>query len=417
MGSSLSSRQDELNVESEASSPASLIARGLNSVREGRYAEGVVFFALAREGLSPNQVHLAAVLDTFAQGHLSYWQAQQALHQASKCFVEADAKQQAGMAALEKLLPALMEDTHGTGNIQDTLQTAVQPLKKSPDHQPARSPASAFDETKNDQSLSALAENSEALPSLYFTCFGRFEVSRSGQPVSLCSNRNGQAILRYLLAQVGQRASMDTLMGVLWPEDEPEVAHHKLQVAISALRRSLNNGYACDPGGGYILYKNRVYQLNPAILMQSDVDEFLALYEAGQRSSEGVATAQYEKACQLYTGPFLTEDLYADWSFFRREQLSQAYLTMCSILAEHYLEAGRYEDGVKWATAALKENRCDEAGHRQLMRAYVALGRRSDALRQYQRCQRVLNEELGVLPVPETVNLFHTILNSEIPHK
>ena len=51
------------------------------------------------------------------------------------------------------------------------------------------------------------------------------------------------------------------------------------------------------------------------------------------------------------------------------------------------------------------------------MRAYVALGRRSDALRQYQRCQRVLDEELGVLPVPETVNLFHTILNSEMPHK
>jgi DNA-binding SARP family transcriptional activator len=202
-------------------------------------------------------------------------------------------------------------------------------------------------------------------------------------------------------------------MAVLWPEGEPEVAHHKLQVAISALRRSLNNGYACDPGGGYILYKNRVYQLTPAVMLQSDVDEFLALYHSGHQSSKGVAAAQYEKACQLYTGPFLIEDLYADWSFFRREQLSQAYLTMCSTLAEHYLEAGRDEDALKWATAMLKENRCDEAAHQQLMRAYVALGRRNDALRQYQRCQHVLNEELGVSPMPETVELFHTILHAE----
>src|SRR2546423_4457673 len=102
MGSSLSSGQDALNVESEASSPASLITRGLNSVRGGRYTEGVVFFALAREQLSTDQIPLAAVLDTFTQGHLSYWQAQQALHEASKHFVEADAAQQTGLATLEK---------------------------------------------------------------------------------------------------------------------------------------------------------------------------------------------------------------------------------------------------------------------------------------------------------------------------
>jgi DNA-binding SARP family transcriptional activator len=310
-----------------------------------------------------------------------------------------------------------MEDSHNNHGTQNTLETMVHPLEKSPDHEPAPMSDVPFEDTKNYQPSSALAGNGDSLPALYFTCFGRFEVRRLGQPVSLCSNRNGQAILRYLLAQVGHRANMDTLMGVLWPEDEPEVAHHKLQVALSALRRSLNHGYACDPGGGYILYKNRIYQLNPAVPLKSDVDEFLALYQAGQQSSGSVAAAQYEKACQLYTGPFLTEDLYADWSFFRREQLSQAYLTMCSTLAEHYLEAGHYEDGVKWATATLKENRCDETAHQQLMRAYVAMGRRSDALRQYQRCQHVLNEELGVPPMPETVELFHTILHADNTHE
>ena len=254
----------------------------------------------------------------------------------------------------------------------------------------------------------------DSLPALHITCFGGFAVRRSGLPVALCSNRNGQTILRYLMTQQGHRASVDALMAALWPEEESEIAHHKLQVAVSALRRSLNNGFDCDPGGGYILCKNRVYRLNPAFSLRTDVDEFLAFYQAGQPSNGAGAPAQFEKACQLYTGPFLTEDLYADWSFMRREQLSHLYLSMCSTLAEYYLEAGRYEDTVKWATAILKENQSDEAAHRQLIRAYFALGRRSDALRQFHRCQYILNEELGVQPMLETIELFHTILKGEI---
>src|SRR6266702_3543945 len=107
----ISPEQHALTVESGVSAPASLIKRGLNCVREGRYGEGVVFFALARERLSAGQVHLAAVLDAFNQGHLSYWQAQQALHQASRRFVEADAEQQTQLATLENLLPTLLQDT------------------------------------------------------------------------------------------------------------------------------------------------------------------------------------------------------------------------------------------------------------------------------------------------------------------
>ncbi len=93
--------------------------------------------------------------------------------------------------------------------------------------------------------------------------------------------------------------------------------------------------------------------------------------------------------------------------------LSQAYLVMCSALAEHYIDTGRYEDATKWATAILKENRCDEAAHRQLIRAYAAQGRRSEALRQYRRCVRILTEELGVQPMFKTMSLFQAILNNE----
>jgi LuxR family maltose regulon positive regulatory protein len=142
------------------------------------------------------------------------------------------------------------------------------------------------------------------------------------------------------------------------------------------------------------------------------------LYQAGQKASDSEARASYyEKACQLYRGPFLVEDVYAEWSYFRREELMKTYIIMCDKLAEWNLQSQYYEAAAKWASAILQVDRCDEEAHRQLIRAYAAQGRRSEALRQFQQCQRVLSKELGIEPVPETQKLFQMLLSCEDSHE
>src|SRR5205814_3491826 len=113
-----------------------------------------------------------------------------------------------------------------------------------------------------------------------------------------------------------------------WPEDAPEVALHKLQIAVSALRCSLNRGYPSDTGGGYILYREPFYLLNPAVTLRTDVDEFLSLWQAGRSTGDSEAIKLFEQAMCLYTSAFLVEDMYADWSADRREKLSQVSLLM-----------------------------------------------------------------------------------------
>jgi DNA-binding SARP family transcriptional activator len=201
-------------------------------------------------------------------------------------------------------------------------------------------------------------------------------------------------------------------MAVLWPDDDADVARRKLQIAVSDLRHSLNDGYYQNAGGGYLLWKGQCYQLNPAISVSSDVKQFSALSKAGLEASGNEAALHFEKACALYHGPFLVEDLYSDWSFSQRERYTQVYLTMCSALADYYLEIRRYDPAIKWASVVVTENRCDESAYRQLIRAYAGQGRRSEALRQYHRCERVLREELGVPPLPETRRLLETVITS-----
>lgn len=414
---------ESTSLELEASALVSLLERGLDHIRRGYYTEGLAFFIHACEQLPHNQIQLAALIDTLTQSCTSCWEAQRKLHEASKNFAKADAEQQAQLNFLEeKLLPLLKN------NINETPHPVAQPLENTSKNKPGQflqplpgemrctgSPtvSSLANEDNGDNSPPtcslAFPQDHATLPPLSITCFGRFVVRRLDKPVVLCPNRNGQTILRYLIAQLDHSATMDILMTTLWPEDEPEATQNKLHIAVSALRRSLNNGYTTEPGRGYIICENRNYRLNPAVAVKTDVDDFLEYYRMGQQTDQR-RLALYEQACFLYTGPFLSEDMYADWSFIQREQLSQKYIAICKVLADHYLHLQRYEDVAKWATAILKENRCDESAHQKLMQVHAAQGCRAEAIRQFQQCERILREELGIQPMPETSCLMQKIL-------
>lgn len=390
---------------SDASSPAMLIEYGLQCAQQGNWREAGYFFQLAREQLSLKQQQFAPELDLFLHEYTSFVQAQQDLHKASKQFVQAESALQTQLHLLEKLLPALSDDKDG--GQQPTPTLTVTPLPPAVGTGPCACPPEGGPRATHS------TKDCNNLPPLSITCFGHFEVRRSDQahkPLPLCQNRNGQAILRILVTQSGYCSSADMLMDTLWRNNQPAIARRKLQVAISALRCSLNNGLKCDPGSGYILCKDRHYQLNPAISIATDVTEFLALWEAGRQLEGQTAIELYEKACNLRTGPFLIEDLYANWSSLLREQLNQTYLTMCQALSDYYLKIEHYDEAIKWTNAILKENRYDERAYQQLMRIYAAQGRRCEALRQYQLCERVLKEDLGIAPMPETMEFFQTLL-------
>ena len=385
----MDARPSNIGIE-ESYCATTLVERGLQYFHQGRSSEGFTLLMLARERLLPDQTQIAIAIDALVQSHRLCCQAQQNLFLASKHFAEADAEQSAGITALEKLLPSPVAEKNKASPLLYKW-TETLPSEQVAQESPA---------------------NDAPLFRLFITCFGCFEVRRLDKPIVLCSNRNGQAILRYLVAQTGYRASADRLMNLFWPEDESEVAHRKLQVAMSLLRKSLNGENNSKPEGGYITCKNGVYQLNAEVAIYTDVNEFLSCYKRGIQDKEN-GIALFEQACRLYVGPFLVEDIYSDWSLIQREQLAQMYFTMCSALVEHFLRTGRYADAITWATATLKENRCDEAAYRQLMIAYAANGQRGEALRQYHRCEQVLSEELELSPMPETIELFQSILLQE----
>ena len=75
--------------------------------------------------------------------------------------------------------------------------------------------------------------------------------------------------------------------------------------------------------------------------------------------------------------------------------------------------AGRHQESIRACYRVLEKDRCHEDGHRLLMTCYARMGHRGRAMRQYRLCERVLGQEYGTSPSPETRALYQSLLEDE----
>jgi DNA-binding SARP family transcriptional activator len=253
---------------------------------------------------------------------------------------------------------------------------------------------------------------------LVISLLGDLCVRYQGEEIALGSSKSGRAIFRYLVALPERSAPIDVLLETFWPQDEPQEARHKLHIAVSTLRQALHEGLgSLLEGRDPIIYLDDRYHLLPSLEVELDADLFARHVAAGLRlEREGrpdVAAAEYEAARALYRGDFLAQDLYADWAVAPRARYEEMYLTVLGHLADHYVEQQRYAEGVSCCRQILARDSFREDAYRQLMCCYSRMGRRNQALREFESCKTVLRRELGVEPMRETVELYRRIMRQE----
>jgi DNA-binding SARP family transcriptional activator len=253
----------------------------------------------------------------------------------------------------------------------------------------------------------------DALPPLQVQMLGPFRVAVGGREVSLRQSRKAADVFKYMLAHRVRPTTKEALVQTHWPDVEVRTATHRLQMAVSTLRKILNGG--ADDMPGYIIFSNDAYLFNPLAVIEVDVERFLEHLRQGQvldragRASEAVQP--YEHAVALYHDDYLIDNLYDDWTETPRSHLRERYLAVLTRLCEYYITAGRYDDCLQSARKILGKDNYREDAHRFVMISLYALGQRNQALLQYQICEQVLGADLGVPPTGQTVDLYQRIKN------
>jgi DNA-binding SARP family transcriptional activator len=225
--------------------------------------------------------------------------------------------------------------------------------------------------------------------------------------------RRSFQVLAFLASSPDLQAGREELEEAVWPSDGERTIDRNFHPTLSHLRRALER----QRGGSVpqpLLFRAGIYRLNPEIEWHIDLQDFNRLVVEGReliaRGEDGAAADCWQGAWKLYRGPFL-QGYYQAWVMSRREACQQAYVELLRDLGDLSVRLERSEDALDSYRAVLLEDSLQERTHLAVMRLYAAQGRRDLVRRQYERLCTLLLEELGVEPLPETVQEYHRLMS------
>lgn len=109
-------------------------------------------------------------------------------------------------------------------------------------------------------------------------------------------------------------------------------------------------------------------------------------------------------------GPFLPEDLYADWAAEHRHRLAETHAALATTLGSRLLDGDDPDAALEVLEPLASERPLDEHLHRVLIDVLVALDRRWDAVEAYERLRDALDEAYAVEPEPATRAAYRRLL-------
>lgn len=223
--------------------------------------------------------------------------------------------------------------------------------------------------------------------------FGRFQLQQNGIEITL-PTRKVESLLAYLALHPGFH-SREKVAALFWGDVSDEQARASLRGALPALRKLL----------GGCLYTSR-----EAVALVPDNSLWIDVY-ALQTAMKHLASPE---SLPLYRDELL-RDYYDEWVFLLRQQWQQRFVTWLWQGAQQAYNQADYRQAITLGQHLVVVEPAHEQTHYLLMACYQAMGDRAAALRQYDRCERLLEQELGVKPSLETIQLLQRIKTAVSP--
>jgi len=219
---------------------------------------------------------------------------------------------------------------------------------------------------------------------LMLTLIGRFVLWRGSQQLEIAAS--GQRLIA-MLALRDRPVGRLHVAATLWPDLPTERSLAGLRTALWRVNQSSQEVIVATPS---------LLRLDDDI--EVDVHNLVVF---AQRLTQAERTSEVIDLDSVDVANLASEllpDWCDDWLQDEREGLRQTRLHAMESLARQLSASGRHADAIQAALAAIRLEPLRESAHRTLIEMHLAEGNRSEAWRQFQRCRRLLREELGVEP-------------------
>ena len=199
--------------------------------------------------------------------------------------------------------------------------------------------------------------------------------------------RKTAALFAYLALE--GPTSRSKLAGLLWPDSSEDAARSSLRQRLYRLRGSV---------GVDLVVSDEPLRLDPSL--EVDAVRFESL----------VFTNEHARALKLEGGLLVGNDYddcpdLSEWVLAARERLEGIRRETFALEANRLETGGDYVAALGPAERLLARDPISEEAHRRVMRLHYLAGDRPAAIRAFEHCRDVLETQLGVAPLPETLNL------------
>jgi DNA-binding SARP family transcriptional activator len=251
----------------------------------------------------------------------------------------------------------------------------------------------------------AAVDHTSSATEVRVSLLGGFSVEVAGQPVTdRWRLRKAKTLVKLLALAPGHRLHRGVVVNALWPDAPPHAAANNLHQILHNIRRML--------GLPSIALTDDVVRLCPAGGLRVDVDLFEQAAASARRSTDITALRQ---ALQLWTGPLLPEDQYAEWATEHRDRLTETHAAVAALLGSKLAEQGEPEAALTVLEPLAAARPLNEGVHRALIGVLAALGRRWEAIVIYERLRDALDDTYAAEPEPQTTALYRQLLISGKP--
>ncbi len=245
--------------------------------------------------------------------------------------------------------------------------------------------------------------------------FGKFEAERNGRVLRAFEAAKVRELFCYLLIHRNRPHPRESLAATFW-RDVPTLQSKKY---LRQVLWQLQAAFECSSTRSlpFLTIDSQWVHLEVGPGLWLDVAHF----EEAFAGAHGIAGAQLKpahivklrNAVHLYAGDLL-DGCYHEWCLVERERLQNMHLVILDKLTAYCETRQLFEEGLFHATRILRYDSARERTHRQVMRLFYLAGDRTAALRQYLRCVKALQQELGVDPSEQTVALYERIRRGHV---
>lgn len=247
-------------------------------------------------------------------------------------------------------------------------------------------------------------------PLLEIWAFGRFEAAIGG--VSLPDNyfkrKRTKLLLVLLAANRGRDLSIDAIAAAMWPEQGAKMGRKNFYSVWSQLRRVLTLPDGTCP---YLVKHQYGCRLDERFV-HSDIarlDDICRELLFGRVDFDAWLEI-YSEIDRCYVGEFMPTERANPLITKTREDYRTRLVDALTAATLRLVDAGGAQSGIWFARSALAHDKTREDAYVALMRAQIASGQRTAAMMTYHTCRRVLADELGIDPSPETTALYESLL-------